>query len=191
MPTYRSLIDRFFVGLRERDAEAIAACYARDAEYSSHLLGRVVGARVPAYWRMICARANMHELRIEAVDADPRGGVARWTARYACGRQQVRHVVESTFRFDGGRISRQHDRLDACPGGRTVGSHQLFQDESSPLLTCLRARGLVALDAFVLRAPVQAEPISDRRGHRLHSPPPRLALSLDMTLSLNLERTRS
>jgi len=190
MHTHRSLIDRFFVALRRRDADAIARCFAPDAEYSSHLLGRVVGARVPAYWRMICARANMHDLRVEATDADDHGGVARWTARYTCGRQQVRHVLETTFRFHAGKIQRQHDRLETCPGGRTIGSHQLLHEESSPLMTALRARGLVALDAFVPRHAQYAAPPSERRGHRLHSPPPRLTLGLELLLAPDLERTR-
>ena len=192
MHAHESLIKRFFASLRLRDAEAIAACYAPDAEYSSLVLGRVVGARVPAFWRMVCARGNLEELVVEKVDADDYRGLARWAATYACGPQRVHHVTESTFRFEDGKIVRQHDRLEACPNSRTIGSQQLASDESSPLVTALRARGLIALDAFVRHQvrPAQVIRYNERpRPVRMQSAP-RMMMSLSLEPPVARSRAR-
>jgi limonene-1,2-epoxide hydrolase len=144
-----ALVERFFASLGAMDARSMVACYAPEAEYSSVALGRLTGAHVPAFWRMVCARGNLRTVSLRRVQVDSVAGVAEWSARYLCGTRTVEQATSSTFHFKGGRIVRQYDRVAELPHTRTVGSEELLHDERMTLLIRLRARAFATLDRFL------------------------------------------
>ncbi|MEJ7727804.1 MAG: nuclear transport factor 2 family protein [Polyangiaceae bacterium] len=149
MTAHLALVERFFSSLGTLDARSMVACYAPEAEYSSVALGRLTGAHVPAFWRMVCARGNLRSVTLRRVHADSVAGVAEWSARYVCGTRTVEQATSSTFHFKSGRIVRQYDRLGALPQTRTVGSEDMLHDERMALLVRLRARAFATLDRFL------------------------------------------
>ena len=174
MHPHHRTIERFFLGLGRLDAGHMVNCLAPDAEYWSLAIGRLSGERVPAFWRLVCARDNLRRLRVEHLEADDYVGRARWSAQYACGRLTVRQVTDTVFRFRRGRILRQEDRLELCPGGRTIGSEELLQEERAPLLMRLRARVLVSIDDLLAREAIVDPPSGVRaRLRSAHGLPPR------------------
>jgi len=144
-----ALVERFFASLGALDARSMVACYSAEAEYSSVALGRLTGAHVPAFWRMVCARGNLRSVTLRRADADSVAGVAEWSARYVCGTRTVEQATSSTFHFKSGRIVRQYDRLGALAPARTIGSEDMLHDERMTLLIRLRARAFSTLERFL------------------------------------------
>jgi ketosteroid isomerase-like protein len=107
------LIERFYAAFDRRDGEAMAACYAPDAQFRDPVFGQLDAAATGAMWRMLTSRAT--DLRVELVEheADGDRGSARWTAHYTftqTGRPVVNHV-RAQFRFADGLIVEHIDRF--------------------------------------------------------------------------------
>jgi ketosteroid isomerase-like protein len=105
-------IRRLYEALNRHDGEAMAACYAADAEFSDPVFPALRGSQVGDMWRMLTERAT--DLRVELPDAhaDAEAGAARWIARYTFGPtgRSVTNRVRSDFGFDAaGLITRQRD----------------------------------------------------------------------------------
>lgn len=149
MTAHLALVERFFGSLGNMDARGVTACYAPEAEYSSVALGRLTGAHVPAFWRMVCARGNLRSVTLKRVSVDSVAGVAEWSARFLCGTRTVEQATSTTFHFKNGRIVRQYDRIAELPHQRTIGSEDLLHDERMSLLIRLRARAFATLDRFL------------------------------------------
>lgn len=109
-----ALIDRFYEAFARRDADAMAACYLDDVEFSDPAFGALRGDEARAMWAMLCARATDLVIEHGDVVADDAAGSARWEARYtfaATGRP-VHNVIEARFAFRDGLIMRHDDRFD-------------------------------------------------------------------------------
>lgn len=98
-----------YEGLKARDGEAMAACYAPDATFQDpvfDLSGRDVGDM----WRMLCERGK--DLRVDYRIVDD--AHAEWTADYTFeGNHPVHNEIRSAFTFaPDGRIASQVDSFD-------------------------------------------------------------------------------
>ncbi|MGF6770762.1 ketosteroid isomerase-like protein [Paraburkholderia sp. GAS199] len=108
------LIERFYTAFQQRDAEAMAACYADDVLFSDPVFGPLRGEEARDMWRMLVARAQDFSLEFDGVEADERSGRARWVARYLfsqTGRPVVNRIA-ARFVFRDGRIVEHHDSFD-------------------------------------------------------------------------------
>ncbi|MBE2249219.1 MAG: nuclear transport factor 2 family protein [Myxococcus sp.] len=108
------LIRRFYAAFGQRDAEAMAACYADDVQFGDPAFPDLKGAAAGDMWRMLCESAR--DLRIEAseVEADDTQARARWVAHYtfsATGRPVV-NDIRASFRLRDGRIVEHRDVFD-------------------------------------------------------------------------------
>jgi ketosteroid isomerase-like protein len=108
------LIENFYAAFGRRDAEAMVACYAADAEFSDPVFPLLRGEEVFAMWRMLTGRTT--DLRIEAsrIAADDTTGRAHWDAYYTFSQTglAVHNRIDASFVFRDGKIVRHTDRFD-------------------------------------------------------------------------------
>ena len=105
------LIDRFYQAFQKLDAEAMAACYAEQVQFSDPAFRDLRGRDAGDMWRMLCARAKDFSLTYQVLEADDQQGHARWVATYlfsATGRTVENHI-EARFRFADGKIVEHWD----------------------------------------------------------------------------------
>lgn len=106
------LLQHFFSSLSRRDAEAMTACYHKDAKFHDIAFDLKGKEKIGAMWRMICDG----DIRVtfEVVSADELDGVVKLVDEYTfkdTGRK-VRNPIESHFRFENGLITQQSDECD-------------------------------------------------------------------------------
>ncbi len=108
------LIETFYRAFAERDAEAMAECYAPNVRFTDPVFVGLEGEEAGDMWRMLCSRAD--DLRVEHRDvvADDDGGSAHWEAWYTFGAtgRKVHNVVDARFDFEDGRIIEHVDTFD-------------------------------------------------------------------------------
>lgn len=149
-----ALLTRFYRGFTARDAEAMAACYAPDVEFSDPVFVGLRGPQAGAMWRMLCARAT--DLRVEfhepVVTGD--GGSVHWEAWYtysATGRS-VHNVIEGRFVLRNGLIAVHHDRFDLYRWSRqALGLKGILLGWAPPVQGAIRRQARTALDRFMAR----------------------------------------
>lgn len=113
-PAHHELIERFYTAFQQRDAEAMAACYADDVVFSDPVFGELRGDEARDMWRMLVARAQNFSLVFDGVAADERTGRAHWVATYLftqTGREVVNRI-DARFVFRDGRIVEHRDSFD-------------------------------------------------------------------------------
>lgn len=108
------LIERFYAAFGRRDAEAMAACYHREIEFSDPVFPALRGDAAGDMWRMLAARATDLQIRCEVLGADDARGAARWEADYTFKQtgRKVANRIEAEFEFADGLIRRHTDRFD-------------------------------------------------------------------------------
>lgn len=146
------LIHRFYGAFQRRDAQAMAACYAADAQFHDPVFGELPRARAAAMWQMLCARATDLDLTVSDVTADDARGAARWVARYTFGAtgRPVTNRIQATFEFTDGRIRRHMDRFDLYAWARqALGVPGLLLGWAPPFQRAIRARAVRGLDAYI------------------------------------------
>jgi ketosteroid isomerase-like protein len=108
------LISTFYSAFQRRDADAMAACYHPEAEFSDPAFPGLRHAEVTSMWRMLAERGKDLELTFTDVQADDRTGRAHWDARYTFGAtgRKVLNRIDAEFEFRDGKILRHTDRFD-------------------------------------------------------------------------------
>ena len=108
------LINSFYRAFQRQDAEAMAACYAPDVQFSDAVFVDLKGREVGDMWRRLGSGAEVFSLSFPAVQADEQHGSARWTAQYrfsATGRTVV-NEIRAEFVFKDGLIVAHRDHFD-------------------------------------------------------------------------------
>lgn len=108
------LITRFYQAFQRQDAEAMAACYADDVQFSDPVFTDLKGREAGDMWRMLTSRAQNFSLEFSNVEADDQRGSARWVATYlfsGTGRTVVNRI-QANFVFRDGKIVEHRDRFD-------------------------------------------------------------------------------
>ena len=148
------LIRDFYAAFHRRDHEAMAACYAPDAQFRDPVFMDLTGRRIAAMWRMLCERATDLAVSVADVSTTAAEGSARWEARYtftATGRP-VHNVIQASFTFAGGRIRRHVDSFDLHAWARqALGLKGLLLGWAPPVQRASRAQASRGLDAFAAK----------------------------------------
>ena len=108
------LLTDFYSAFQRRDADAMAACYHPEAEFSDEAFVGLRHGGVTSMWRMLCERGKDLRLEFRDIQADERTGRAHWEAYYtfsATGRK-VHNIIDAEFEFRDGKILRHRDRFD-------------------------------------------------------------------------------
>lgn len=107
-----AVVERYWTALANADGEAMAACYAKSAEFRDEVFD-LHGDEVGAMWRMLFSPTNQVAMKVHPLVRDGAVTKGTWEATYvfsATGRT-VRNVVRSTFTVKGGKIVAQRDRF--------------------------------------------------------------------------------
>ena len=149
-----ALISRFYQAFARQDAEAMAACYAPNVQFSDAVFIDLKGAEASDMWRMLCSRAADFSLSFSAVEADEQRGTARWTARYtfsATGRTVV-NEIRAEFVFKDGLIVEHRDHFDLWRWSRqALGLKGLLLGWLPPVQAAIRRQARHGLDIFQAR----------------------------------------
>lgn len=147
-----ALLEAFYQGFQQRDAEAMAACYAPGATFSDPVFQGLKGAEVPAMWRMLTGRAHDLTVSYHSVQADDTRGQANWEATYSYGpaRRKVHNVIHSTFAFRDGKIVAQRDAFSLWRWSRmALGMQGALLGWFPPVRGAIRREARKGLDAFM------------------------------------------
>jgi ketosteroid isomerase-like protein len=111
---HEELIQTFYRAFQKRDADAMAACYHPEIEFSDEAFPLLRGARAGDMWRMLCSRSKDLAVEFRDVHADAGGGRAHWDATYTFSKtgRRVVNRIDATFAFRDGKIVRHVDRFD-------------------------------------------------------------------------------
>ena len=114
MNANEALIRRFYSAFQQRDATGMVACYAPDVQFSDPVFTDLRGAAAGAMWKMLCARGKDLKIEFRDVRADDTTGSAHWEAWYTFSTtgRKVHNIIEATFEFSDGKITRHTDRFD-------------------------------------------------------------------------------
>ena len=144
------LIQRFYEAFARRDAEAMAACYHRDVEFSDPVFPGLKGDEARDMWRMLASRAVDLEIRFKVLGADDKKGAAHWDADYLFSKtgRKVNNRIDAEFEFEDGLIRRHRDPFDLWRWSRmALGTPGLLMGWSPVIGNAVRkeaARGLAA-----------------------------------------------
>ena len=149
-----ALISGFYQAFARQDAEAMAACYAPNVQFSDAVFIDLKGAEASDMWRMLCSRAADFSLSFSAVEADEQRGTARWTARYtfsATGRRVV-NEIRAEFVFKDGLIVEHRDHFDLWRWSRqALGLKGLLLGWLPSVQAAIRRQARHGLDIFQAR----------------------------------------
>ena len=114
MHPHAELIQEFYAAFARRDADAMVACYHRDVVLSDPAFGGLDATHTRGMWRMLCGRAKDLVIESSGIEADATRGRAHWEADYtfAVTGRKVHNVIDATFEFAEGKISRHDDVFD-------------------------------------------------------------------------------
>lgn len=144
-----ALIERFYEAFGRRDAEAMVACYHDDVVFNDPAFGTLRGREVGDMWRMLCRAGKDLTVVATNIAGEDGRGHAHWEAEYtfATGRK-VHNVVNATFDFSGGLITRHTDVFDFDtwfaqafgPPGKIVGFVPVVPELSMQRLTRMQLK---------------------------------------------------
>lgn len=108
------LIERFYRAFQGLDAEAMAACYARDVRFEDPVFGVLHGREAGDMWRMLLARAEDFSLTYTDIKATGQTVTANCVATYRFSRsgRKVANEIRSRFAIRDGEIVEQTDSFD-------------------------------------------------------------------------------
>ncbi|MFC5519954.1 nuclear transport factor 2 family protein [Polaromonas jejuensis] len=151
-------LENFYAAFARLDAEAMAACYARDAQFDDEVFSLRGQDQVAGMWRMLCAAtqakgADVWKLSWSGVQADARSGKAHWEADYrfsATGRL-VHNAIDGVFEFsEDGLIARHRDRFDFWAWSRqALGAPGLLLGWTPLLRRKVRAQAAANLQKYL------------------------------------------
>jgi ketosteroid isomerase-like protein len=145
------LIQRFYEAFARRDAEAMAACYHRDVEFSDPVFPSLKGDEARDMWRMLASRAVDLEVRFEVRGADDTKGAAHWDADYLFSKtgRKVNNRIDAEFEFEDGLIRRHRDHFDLWRWSRmALGIPGLLLGWSPVIGNAVRKEAAKGLAAF-------------------------------------------
>lgn len=146
-----ALVERFYASFHARDAEAMAACYHRDAVYRDPVFGELRGRRVGDMWRLLVGRARDLAVTATRIQADDEAGTAKWTATYTIGKKRrlVRNVIRARFEFRDGLIVLHEDAFSLWKwAGMAMGAGGWLLGWAPPLRERIRREARRGLEAF-------------------------------------------
>ncbi len=108
------LIESFYQAFQRGDAEAMAACYADDVQFSDPAFQDLHGVAAGDMWRMLLSRSKDLQLVFDGIEADDNSGKAHWVATYTFSQtgRKVVNDISASFTFRDGKIVKHVDSFD-------------------------------------------------------------------------------
>jgi hypothetical protein len=128
------------------------ACYRSDVVFSDPVFGTLRGPEVTSMWHMLCERGKGLKIEFNNIQADEDTGSAHWEAWYTFSKSKrsVHNVIEASFVFQDGRISRHTDRFNLWGwSSMALGSLGAFLGWTPFVQSSIRKEARRGLDAFM------------------------------------------
>jgi limonene-1,2-epoxide hydrolase len=108
------LIEKFYTAFANKDAAAMASCYADDVEFEDPAFGKLKGSEAVAMWTMLVSRSKDLHITFSDISANSAKGDARWLATYTFSRtgRKVINQIHANFEFANGKIIKHKDSFD-------------------------------------------------------------------------------
>jgi ketosteroid isomerase-like protein len=108
------LIERFYVAFQNRDADAMAECYAPDILFQDPAFGVLHGKEAGDMWRMLLGRAGDFALTYDSIKCIGQVASARAVARYTYSvtGKRVVNEIQARFAIRDGLIAEHTDVFD-------------------------------------------------------------------------------
>lgn len=91
----------------------MGALYAPDATFCDPAFPSLRGPDIALMWTMLCTQAKDFSLTFSDVRANDTEGSAHWEAKYRFrGNAQVHNIIDATFVFKDGLVTRHVDSFD-------------------------------------------------------------------------------
>jgi ketosteroid isomerase-like protein len=106
-----ALIQRFYEAFQRSDAEAMAACYAPDVQFSDPVFGVLRGGEAADMWRMLISRATEFSLTFSNIRTVGQTATASCVATYRFSQtgRKVVNRINSRFAIRDGLIFEHRD----------------------------------------------------------------------------------
>jgi hypothetical protein len=150
----RATIEKLYAAFAKLDSDAMAACYAPDAQFDDEAFSLKGRAQIGAMWTMLCDAVkakgrDVWKLEVSAITDRS----AHWEPTYnfsATGRT-VHNIIDAEFEFNAaGLIVRQRDRFDFWRWSRqALGAPGLLLGWSPFLRNKVRAQAAKNLERFI------------------------------------------
>ncbi|WP_024769749.1 MULTISPECIES: nuclear transport factor 2 family protein [Aquimarina] len=107
----KKLIETFYTGLSNLDAETMISCYHDDVVFEDPGFGKLKGNRAKGMWRMLCKNARNFKVEFSQVEANDQKGSAHWEAWYSFSKtgRSVHNKIDAQFEFKDGKIIKHTD----------------------------------------------------------------------------------
>jgi len=114
MATHKELIETFYTGLSQQDANAMIACYHKDVVFEDPGFGILKGDRARKMWQMLCKNGKDLKVAFSEVEADDQTGSAHWEAWYTFSQtgRSVHNKIDAQFEFKDGKIIKHIDHFN-------------------------------------------------------------------------------
>ena len=110
----KNLIETFYTGLKERNADKMIACYHDDIVFEDPAFGKLKGERAKKMWQMLCKNGKNLHIDFSNIKADDQQGSAHWEAKYTFSQtgRSVHNKVDAQCEFKDGKIIRHTDHFN-------------------------------------------------------------------------------
>ncbi len=110
----KKLIETFYTGLRDLDADKMVSCYHKDVVFEDPAFGKLEGDRAKNMWRMLCQNAKNFKVEFSEVEANDQKGSAHWEAWYTFSKtgRPVHNRIDAQFEFKDGKIIKHTDHFN-------------------------------------------------------------------------------
>jgi len=146
-----ALIQRFYEAFQRSDAEAMAACYAPDIEFSDPVFRVLRGREAGDMWRMLLARAAEFSLTFDNIKSVGQTATANCVATYRFSQtgRLVVNRIQTRFMIRDGLIVEHHDTFDLWSWSRqALGFKGLLLGWTSFVQNRIRAQAANGLRAY-------------------------------------------
>lgn len=111
----QQIIEEFYSGFAEGNADTMVSCYHPDIRFHDPVFGTLEGQDVYDMWHMLIEKSKGNlEILFSDVEASENTGSAKWIATYNFSKTN-RHVVNhvsANFHFKDGLIIKHTDHFD-------------------------------------------------------------------------------
>ncbi len=110
----KQLIETFYTGLSELNADKMISCYHKDVLFEDPGFGKLKGDRAKSMWRMLCKNAKNFKVEYSRVEANQHNGKANWEAWYTFSKtgRPVHNIIDAQFEFKDGKIIKHTDHFN-------------------------------------------------------------------------------
>ena len=157
MNSNKQLIETFYTGFQQLNADKMNSCYSNDIVFFDPIFGLLRGQEVTCMWEMLCKNAINFSLSYgNIVELDEEYSTCDWVATYtlSANGKTIINKIKANMRFENGKIAEHSDAFSVHNWSKQAfglvgvlfGWNSLFQNKiknkaKKNLLEFIKAKG--------------------------------------------------